>query len=105
MYQLLTSDDRPTVKYQLPHQHRSRSVALTSRSNAITMSDIVQQPKSATTVFLDQPPSCLEFCPDIPNHFVVGTYLLSETKSESEIQQTKTGSVQLWKLDPATNEL
>ncbi|KAJ5396704.1 hypothetical protein N7509_004817 [Penicillium cosmopolitanum] len=69
------------------------------------MPNTVQQPKSATTVFLDQPPSCLEFCPDIPNHFVVGTYLLSETKSESEIQQTKKGSVQLWKLDPATNDL
>jgi diphthamide biosynthesis protein 7 len=65
----------------------------------------VQQPKSTTTVFLDQPPSCLEFCPEIPDHFVVGTYLLSETKSEGEIQQTKTGSVQLWKLDPATSEL
>ncbi|CAI7677995.1 unnamed protein product [Penicillium pancosmium] len=69
------------------------------------MSKTMQQPKSATTVFLDQPPSCLEFCPDFPNHFVVGTYLLSESKSESEIQQTKTGSVQLWKLDPATNDL
>lgn len=71
------------------------------------MTHTLQQPKSATTVFLDQPPSCLEFCPEIPNHFVVGTYLLSETKSEDEgeIQQTKTGSVQLWKLDPATSDL
>ncbi|KAJ5153296.1 uncharacterized protein N7482_009774 [Penicillium canariense] len=66
----------------------------------------IQRPKSATTVFLDQPPSCLEFCPEIPDHFVVGTYLLSETKNEEdEIEQTKTGSVQLWKLDPATNNL
>ncbi|CEJ57228.1 hypothetical protein PMG11_05928 [Penicillium brasilianum] len=65
-----------------------------------------QQPKSANTIFLDQPPSCLEFCPEIPNHFVVGTYLLSETKNDDdEIQQTKTGSVQLWKLDPNTNDL
>ncbi|KAJ5930268.1 hypothetical protein N7466_005761 [Penicillium verhagenii] len=66
----------------------------------------ILQPKSQTTVFLDQPPSCLEFCPEIRDHFVVGTYLLSETKNESgEIQQTKTGSLQLWKLDPNTNVL
>jgi diphthamide biosynthesis protein 7 len=66
----------------------------------------IQKPKSATTIFLNQPPSCLEFCPEIPDHFVVGTYLLSETKKEDdEVQQTKTGSVQLWKLDPNTNNL
>ncbi|KAJ5652051.1 hypothetical protein N7507_009477 [Penicillium longicatenatum] len=66
----------------------------------------ILQPKSQTTVFLDQPPSCLEFCPEIRDHFVVGTYLLSETKNESgDIQQTKTGSLQLWKLDPNTNAL
>lgn len=70
------------------------------------MADTVQTPQSANTVFLDQPPSCLEFCPEIPDHFIVGTYLLSETKSEDgEIQQAKTGSVQLWKLDPATSDL
>lgn len=66
----------------------------------------IQHPKSATTVFLDQPPSCLEFCPEIPDHFVVGTYLLSETKNEDDtVEQTKTGSVQLWKLDLSTNDL
>lgn len=70
------------------------------------MAATVQHPTSATTIFLDQPPSCLEFCPEAPDHFVVGTYLLSETKDEDgEIQQTKTGSVQLWRLDPTTNEL
>lgn len=70
------------------------------------MADAVQHLTSATTIFLDQPPSCLEFCPDFPDHFVVGTYLLSETKKEDgEVQQSKTGSVQLWKLDPGTNEL
>lgn len=70
------------------------------------MTKAVQCAKSATTIFLDQPPSCLEFCPDLPGHFVVGTYLLSELKLEDgEVQQTKTGSVQLWKLDPVTNEL
>ncbi|KAJ5885269.1 hypothetical protein N7495_009779 [Penicillium taxi] len=61
--------------------------------------------QSATTVFLDQPPSCLEFCPDFPDHFVVGTYLLSENKVDEQVEQTKTGSLQLWKLNPNTNEL
>lgn len=70
------------------------------------MAATIQHPMSVTTIFLDQPPSCLEFCPEAPDHFVVGTYLLSETKDEDgEIQQTKTGSVQVWNLDPATNEL
>ncbi|KAJ5124291.1 uncharacterized protein N7515_008116 [Penicillium bovifimosum] len=66
----------------------------------------MKHPESATTVFLDQPPSCLEFCPDLPDYFIVGTYLLSETKSEDgEIEQSKTGSLQLWKLDPASKAL
>ncbi|PYI07855.1 hypothetical protein BO78DRAFT_460316 [Aspergillus sclerotiicarbonarius CBS 121057] len=66
-----------------------------------------QHPSSATTIFLDQPPSCLQFHPSSPNHFLVGTYLLSEHKDSStdSIQQTKTGSLQLWHLNPATNEL
>ncbi|RAK96170.1 uncharacterized protein BO80DRAFT_239597 [Aspergillus ibericus CBS 121593] len=66
-----------------------------------------QHPSSATTIFLDQPPSCLQFHPSSPNHFLVGTYLLSQHKDDSadSIQQTKTGSLQLWHLNPATNEL
>lgn len=70
------------------------------------MAESIQHPESANTIYLGQPPSCLEFCPEIPDHFVVGTYLLSETKTEDgQIQQAKTGSLQLWKLAPATNEL
>ncbi|KAJ5530754.1 hypothetical protein N7527_004147 [Penicillium freii] len=66
----------------------------------------IQHPQSATTVFLDQPPSCLEFCPEAPDHFIVGTYLLSENKTEEgEIEQSKTGSLQLWKLDPVSKTL
>ncbi|KAJ5970739.1 uncharacterized protein N7479_000657 [Penicillium vulpinum] len=66
----------------------------------------IQRPQSATTVFLDQPPSCLEFCPEAPDHFIVGTYLLSENKTEDgEVEQSKTGSVQLWKLDPFSKTL
>ncbi|KAL4937999.1 hypothetical protein BDV06DRAFT_63401 [Aspergillus oleicola] len=66
---------------------------------------------SNTTIYLDQPPSCLQFCPATPNHFVVGTYLLSETKSTGEdvleevIAQKKTGSLQLWELDEERDEL
>ncbi|KAL4779815.1 hypothetical protein BJX76DRAFT_364909 [Aspergillus varians] len=67
-------------------------------------------PSSSTTTYLDQPPSCLQFCPASPNNFVVGTYLLTETKSTEPdgletIQQSKTGSLQLWHLDPETDTL
>ncbi|KAL4948277.1 hypothetical protein BDW69DRAFT_176796 [Aspergillus filifer] len=71
----------------------------------------LQTPSSNTTIYLDQPPSCLQFCPASPNHFVVGTYLLSETKSTDEngeeqvIAQKKTGSLQLWKIDEVKDEL
>ncbi|KKK25024.1 hypothetical protein P175DRAFT_0466539 [Aspergillus ochraceoroseus IBT 24754] len=68
-----------------------------------------QHPSSTTTIFLDQPPSCLQFCPESPDHLVIGTYLLSETKGEEDestsIQQTKTGSLQLWHLHPDTSAL
>ncbi|CAL5866234.1 uncharacterized protein PFLUO_LOCUS441 [Penicillium psychrofluorescens] len=65
-----------------------------------------QHPQSATTVFLDQPPSCLQFCPACPDYFVIGAYLLTETKDENgDIQQTKTGSLQLWHLDPVQKTL
>ncbi|EED12396.1 conserved hypothetical protein [Talaromyces stipitatus ATCC 10500] len=84
------------------------------------MTEVIQ-PKtvsSLVTEFLDQPPSCLEFCPKDPNYFVVGTYLLQEHKEPAEekksgegeeegdegtapssVKQTKTGSLQLWHLD------
>ncbi|KAL4988284.1 hypothetical protein BDW68DRAFT_196796 [Aspergillus falconensis] len=69
-----------------------------------------QKPSSTTTIHLDQPPSCLQFCPASPNNFVVGTYLLSETKTTDKdgsetIQQSKTGSLQLWHLEPETDAL
>ncbi|KAL4921802.1 hypothetical protein BDW62DRAFT_197508 [Aspergillus aurantiobrunneus] len=70
----------------------------------------LQHPSSTTTTYLDQPPSCLQFCPASPNNVVVGTYLLSETKTieldgSETIQQSKTGSLQLWHLDPETDTL
>ncbi|OJJ48644.1 hypothetical protein ASPZODRAFT_130744 [Penicilliopsis zonata CBS 506.65] len=66
----------------------------------------IQHPVSSTTVFLDQPPSCLQFCPGSPDYFVVGTYLLSESKrDDGETEQKKTGSLQLWKVNCTSNEL
>lgn len=65
-----------------------------------------QHLNSITTTFVDQPPSCLEFSTTHPDHFIVGTYLLSETKDDSgNIEQRKTGSVQLWRLDRDTFSL
>ncbi|KAL2835059.1 hypothetical protein BDW59DRAFT_155882 [Aspergillus cavernicola] len=71
-----------------------------------------QTPSSSTTIYLHQPPSCLQFCPTSPNSLVIGTYLLSETKgpeTDTEgveiIHQAKTGSLQLWNLHPETDTL
>ncbi|KAH8426826.1 uncharacterized protein LDX57_004557 [Aspergillus melleus] len=65
------------------------------------------RPASATTVFLDQPPSCMQFCPAAPNTFVIGTYLLSEKKDDegNVVEQSKTGSLQLWNIEPEQNNL
>lgn len=59
-----------------------------------------------TTLFLDQPPSCLEFCPTAPDYFVVGTYLLTEIGQGAEThQQKKTGTLKLFKLDTTSFQL
>ncbi|QKX62971.1 uncharacterized protein TRUGW13939_10139 [Talaromyces rugulosus] len=67
----------------------------------------IQNIHSLTTQILHRPPSCLEFCPDDPDYFIIGTYLLhEETDDESpQIKQRKTGSLQLWHLDAANHEL
>ncbi|GAD99424.1 conserved hypothetical protein [Paecilomyces variotii No. 5] len=67
----------------------------------------ILHPKSLKTIFLDQPPSCLQFCPQDPDYFIVGTYFLSETKDEegNVTAQKKTGSLQLWKLDVESKDL
>ncbi|KAH8693966.1 hypothetical protein BGW36DRAFT_300403 [Talaromyces proteolyticus] len=73
------------------------------------MSENIQSISSITTKFLDQPPSCLEFCPDDPDYFMIGTYLLEEDKEgineTATVKQTKTGSLQLWHLDITKNEI
>lgn len=67
----------------------------------------IQSPSSLATQILNQPPSCLEFCPDDPDYFIIGTYLLHEDKDDesARIKQIKTGSLQLWHLDAADHEL
>lgn len=45
---------------------------------------------SFQSMILDLPPSCIEFCPSYPSHFLVGTYYL-ET-SEEEKKETETDS-------------
>lgn len=36
---------------------------------------------SSRSLVLDLPPSCIEFCPAHPDHFVVGTYNLQKEES------------------------
>lgn len=80
------------------------------------MSDQTRPISSLMTEFLDQPPSCLEFCPGEPDYFVLGTYLLQEKREElgeheseensaASIKQTKTGTLQLWRLNVNTDNL
>lgn len=38
---------------------------------------------SIQSLILDLPPSCIEFCPEAPDYFVVGTYFL-EKKEQDE---------------------
>ena len=67
---------------------------------------------SECTVILDKPPCCLEFYPDDPRYFVVGTYNLVDGKEEnsepvapstetarSSVPQQRDGGVLLCKLD------
>lgn len=49
---------------------------------------------SLLTRFLELPPSCIEFCAEAPEYFVVGTYLLAD-----EEQQERRGSLELFRLE------
>jgi diphthamide biosynthesis protein 7 len=64
--------------------------------------ELLQSIKSHSTAFLDRPPSCLEFCPTFPDYLVTGTYLLSEGSAQTSgsAESTRSGSLQLFKLDP-----
>ncbi|EER44560.1 conserved hypothetical protein [Histoplasma capsulatum var. duboisii H88] len=66
----------------------------------------IQNPQSLYTIFLEQPPSCLEFCPSAPDYLIIGTYLLSESSTTNSTgTQTKTGTIQLFRLDPESFQL
>lgn len=62
--------------------------------------------KSTRSLTLDTPPSCIEFVPNYPDLFVVGTYYLEKKDGgESEVTespdgqpQQRTGSLLLFKL-------
>lgn len=51
------------------------------------MADEGEKIRSLQSMILDLPPSCVEFCPRYPSHFLVGTYYL-ET-SEAEVKDTE----------------
>jgi diphthamide biosynthesis protein 7 len=77
---------------------------------AMPQTEKVKSPSSLTTAFLNQPPSCLEFCPAHPDYVVIGTYLLSEERKTGSgegavVKQMKTGSLQLWQLDATNSQL
>ncbi|KAJ0115881.1 hypothetical protein J7T55_004050 [Diaporthe amygdali] len=50
------------------------------------MGDEGEEIKSFQSLTLDLPPSCVEFCPRYPSHFLVGTYNLE--KNEAEERET-----------------
>ena len=56
---------------------------------------------SRTTVYLDQPPCCMQFVPDLPDLFVVGTYQYNEPSNETSDPEkgTRTGSLVLFPSD------
>lgn len=51
---------------------------------------------------IDQPPSCIEFCPAFPSIFVVGTYKLEDNQpldtAEAAAAQSRSGRVELYQL-------
>ncbi|EFR02877.1 hypothetical protein MGYG_05878 [Nannizzia gypsea CBS 118893] len=69
---------------------------------------ITRDSSSFSTIFLDQPPSCLQFCPTAPDFVIVGTYLLTVDESnanDSSPESSRSGSLQLFKLDTQSYHL
>lgn len=76
---------------------------------------------SSRSLVLDLPPSCIEFCPAHPDHFVVGTYNLQKEDStaadsgevsDSEINyetkkkpQSRDGSLVVFRLAENADEM
>lgn len=53
---------------------------------------------SKRSLTLDLPPSCLEFSPTSPSHFLVGTYNLQVQKPEEAGSQKRDGSIVVYEL-------
>lgn len=53
---------------------------------------------------LEEPPSCIEFCPGHERYVVVGTYLLSSSNQAEDglVDQRRRGSLILLELDSTT---
>ena len=80
------------------------------------MSDTGEQAASESSMILDLPPSCLEFCPAFPSCFLVGTYFLEkndasvptdvdsaessrdEIGNDSQKSQRRNGSIVVYQL-------
>ncbi|EEQ33262.1 conserved hypothetical protein [Microsporum canis CBS 113480] len=63
---------------------------------------------SLSTIFIDQPPSCLQFCPTAPYFLVIGTYLLTIHESDANSlspESSRSGSLQLFRLNPQSYHL
>ena len=68
---------------------------------------------SIRSLTLDLPPSCIAFCPTLPQCFVVGTYFLHPeeeqqsaaaqddevTSADEDVQQKRSGSLILFRLE------
>ena len=73
--------------------------------------DVEEATVSSISIKLDSQPSCLEFSPNYPEYFVVGTYVLKENQSSgpdgsesleqdeiSRPKQNRSGSLMLFRL-------
>lgn len=54
--------------------------------------------RARTTVLLEQPPCCMQFVPDLKDHFVIGTYQYEEPKTPGA-KGSRTGSLVLFRSD------
>lgn len=57
--------------------------------------------RSLTSIILELPPSCLEFCSAFPDLFVVGTYYLEQDANDQSgsLPQERRGSLLLFRLE------
>ena len=69
--------------------------------------DSLEPISSKIALTLDLPPSCIQFCPAYPNHFVIGTYNLQkddldpegEAESSEKKLQSRNGTLLVYWTD------